>query len=161
MSWIHQGRSQLKTAQLWFEPYLQLVTSTLCFFDGLWMFGGIRDLTVIPRPSGHRSQTWIVAFMWSSERPKTSDPQFSTRKHLSRCKNLARWPVLKTADSLLGIQARSLTCFFNGRNVRDSYTWLSLTRLLAMFCVEKVLIGTDGIQTRDSVFFCVFGGEKG
>ena len=122
------------------------------------MFGGIRDLTVIPRPSGHRSQTWIVAFMWSSERPKTSDPQFSTRKHLSRCKNLARWPVLKTADSLLGIQVRSLT-FFDGRNFRDSYTWLSLTRLLAMFSVEKVLIGTDGIQTRDSVFLCVWGRE--
>ena len=144
----------------WGTLYLQLVTSTLCFFDGLWMFGGIRDLTVIPGPSGHRSQTWIVAFMWSSERPKTSDPQFSTRKHLPRCKNLARWPVLKTADSLLGIQVRSLT-FFNGRNFRDSYTWLSLTRLLAMFSVEKVLIGTDGIQTRDSVFFGVFGGEKG
>ena len=60
--------------------------------------------------------------------------------------------MLKTADSLLGIQVRSLT-FFNGRNFRDSYTWLSLTRLLAMFSVEKVLIGTDGIQTRDSVFF--------
>jgi hypothetical protein len=30
-----------------------------------------------------------------------------------------------------------------------------------MFSVEKVLIGTDGIQTRDSVFFGVFGGEKG
>ena len=145
----------------WGTLYLQLVTSTLCFFDGLWMFGGIRDLTVIPRPSGHRSQTWIVAFMWSSERPKTSDPQFSTRKHLPRCKNLARWPVLKTADSLLGIQVRSLT-FFNGRNFRDSYTWLAVSYTTSGNVLRWEGSDWNRWNTNQGLrFFGVFGGEKG